>query len=147
MKEAIHCLGPYHEETSLESAPRSLEHFWRREPSRRSSGQEPSRGNNDFNVRYPGIVKALVPMPDETIIDGEVVVLDNDGKPSFNALQNYGSAGAPLHFYIFDLLILEGRDVMGQLLVKRRELLEEHVLPKLAEPIRDSQCWRRNWRT
>jgi bifunctional non-homologous end joining protein LigD len=36
------------------------------------------------------------------------------------------------------LLILEGRDVMGEPLLKRRELLEEHVLPKLAEPIRYS---------
>jgi len=97
-----------------------------------------SRNDNDFNVRYPGIVKALAPMPDETLIDGEVVALDSDGKPSFNMLQNYGSAGAPLHFYIFDLLILKGRDVMGQPLVKRRELLEEHILPKLAEPIRYS---------
>src|SRR5690349_20967941 len=97
-----------------------------------------SRNDNDFNVRYPGIVKALAPMPDETVIDGEVVALDNDGKPSFNTLQNYGSAGAPLHFYIFDLLILKGRDVMGEPLVRRRELLEEHVLPNLAEPIRYS---------
>src|SRR5215831_15733975 len=97
-----------------------------------------SRNDNDFNARYPGIVKALAPMPDETVIDGEVVALDRDGKPSFNTLQNYGSAGAPLHFYIFDLLILKGLDVMGEPLVKRRELLEEHVLPKLAEPIRYS---------
>ena len=73
-----------------------------------------SRNDNDFSVRYPGIVKALALMPDETVIDGEVVALDNDGKPSFNTLQNYGSAGAPLHFYVFDLLILEGRDVMGE---------------------------------
>jgi bifunctional non-homologous end joining protein LigD len=99
-----------------------------------------SRNDNDFNVRYPGIVKALAAMPNETVIDGEVVALDKDGKPSFNTLQNYGSAGAPLHFYIFDLLILEGRDVMGEPLVKRRELLEEHVLPRLAEPIRYSRA-------
>lgn len=97
-----------------------------------------SRNDNDFNVRFPGIVKALAPMPDETVIDGEVVALDRDGKPSFNTLQNYGSAGASLHFYIFDLLILKGRDVMGEPLVKRRELLEEHILPTLAEPIRYS---------
>ena len=97
-----------------------------------------SRNDNDSNVRYPAIVKALAPMPDETVIDGEVVALDSDGKPSFNTLQNYGSAGAPLHFYIFDLLILKGRDVMREPLVRRRELLEEHVLPNLAEPIRYS---------
>src|SRR5215831_17389638 len=42
-----------------------------------------SRNDNDFNTRYPGIVKALAPMPDETVIDGEVVALDENGKPSF----------------------------------------------------------------
>jgi bifunctional non-homologous end joining protein LigD len=77
-------------------------------------------------------------MPDETVIDGEIVALDEEGRPSFNTLQNYGSAGVPLHFFIFDLLILQGRDVMAEPLVKRRELIERHVLPKLADPIRYS---------
>ena len=97
-----------------------------------------SRNDNDFNARYPGIVKALAPMPDQTVIDGEVVALDPDGKPSFNLLQNYGSAGAPLHFFIFDVLVLKGKDVMSEPLIKRRELIEEHALPKLADPIRYS---------
>jgi len=52
----------------------------------------------------------LANLPDETVIDGEVVALDEDGRPSFNSLQNYGSAGAPLHFFIFDVLILKGKD-------------------------------------
>ena len=95
-----------------------------------------SRNDNDFNSRYPGIVKALASMPDETVIDGEVVALDEDGRPSFNTLQNSGSAGVALHFFIFDLLILDGRDVMAEPLLKRRELIEKHVLPKLAEPAR-----------
>ena len=97
-----------------------------------------SRNDNDFNLRYPGIVKALAPMPDETVIDGEVVALDEHGRPSFNTLQNHGSAGVPLHFFIFDLLMLDGRDVMAEPLVKRRELIEKHVLPNLADPIRYS---------
>ena len=49
-----------------------------------------SRNDNDFNGRYPGVVKALGAMSDDTVIDGEVVALDRDGKPSFNLLQNYG---------------------------------------------------------
>jgi ATP-dependent DNA ligase len=97
-----------------------------------------SRNNNDFNSRYPSIVKALAPMPDETVIDGEVVALDSQGRPSFNALQNHGSAGVPLHFFIFDLLVLRGRDVMGEPLMKRRDLIEQRILPHLAEPIRYS---------
>src|ERR1051325_8867976 len=40
-----------------------------------------SRNDNDFNGRYPGIVKALAPMPGETVLDGEVVALDAEGRP------------------------------------------------------------------
>jgi DNA ligase D-like protein (predicted ligase) len=97
-----------------------------------------SRNDNDFNARYPSIAKALVSLPNETVVDGEVVALDAEGKPSFNTLQNLGSSGAPLFYFIFDLLVLSGRDVMGEPLSKRRELLEGKVLPKLAEPIRYS---------
>ena len=43
----------------------------------KSGGQLRSRNDSDFNMRYPGIVKALAPMPDETIIDGEVAALDS----------------------------------------------------------------------
>jgi DNA ligase D-like protein (predicted ligase) len=96
-----------------------------------------SRNDNDFSKRYPGIVKALAKMPDDTVIDGEVVALDADGRPSFNALQNHGG-GVPLHFFIFDVLILNGKDVMGEALTRRRELIEKHVLPTLADPIRYS---------
>src|SRR5512145_2594846 len=40
-----------------------------------------SRNDNDFASRYPSIAKALQAMPDETVIDGEVVALDVEGKP------------------------------------------------------------------
>jgi ATP-dependent DNA ligase len=96
-----------------------------------------SRNDNDFSPRYSSIVKALSPMPDETVIDGEVVALDPEGRPSFNLLQNY-SAGTPIHFFIFDLLVLRGRNVIDEPLEKRRALLESHVFPKLSEPIRYS---------
>jgi ATP-dependent DNA ligase len=97
-----------------------------------------SRNDNDFAIRYPGIVKALAHLPDETVIDGEVVALDDAGKPSFNTLQNFRSGQAPLHFYIFDLVVLKGKDVMGETLETRRGLIETKVLSKLAEPIRYS---------
>jgi len=97
-----------------------------------------SRNDNNFNSRYPAILKALASMPDETVIDGEVVALDEEGRPSFNSLQNYGSPGVSLHFFIFDLLMLHGKEVIAEPLVKRRELIEKHVLPKLADPIRYS---------
>lgn len=97
-----------------------------------------SRNDNDFGVRYRSIVAALADMPDQTVLDGEVVALDEGGRPSFNKLQNFDSARAPLHFFIFDVLILRGKNVMNEPLIKRRELIEEHVLPTLADPIRYS---------
>ena len=54
-----------------------------------------SRNDNDFNVRYPAVVEALTRLPENTVIDGEVVAFDQEGRPSFNALQNYGSALRP----------------------------------------------------
>src|SRR5256885_10194436 len=81
-----------------------------------------SRNDNDFNVRYPSVVKALAKLPDNTVIDGEIVAFDHEGRPSFNALQNYGSAPAPVVFYVFDVLVLSGKDLRREPLQKRREL-------------------------
>ena len=53
-----------------------------------------SRNDNDFSIRYPDVVKGLAKLPDETVIDGEVIALDADGRPSFNILQN--SSAAPV---------------------------------------------------
>ena len=72
------------------------------------------------------------------MLDGEIVALDELGKPSFNTLQNYGTAGAPLHFYAFDVLVFGGRDLMSEPLTERRQILEKHILPKLSEPVRCS---------
>jgi ATP-dependent DNA ligase len=95
-----------------------------------------SRNNKDFNAKYPAVAKALSPLPDETVIDGEVVALDESGRPSFNTLQNHGSANVPIFYYVFDVLVLAGRDVMSEPLLTRRDLLRSHILPKLSEPIR-----------
>ena len=95
-----------------------------------------SRNNNDFNSRYPGVVKGLAKLPDNTVIDGEIVAFDETGRPSFNALQNFGSAAGPVAYYVFDVMILAGRNVMREPLHTRQELLVTKVLPKLAEPVR-----------
>jgi len=100
-----------------------------------------SRNDKDFTARYRDISAALISVPDETVVDGEVVALDKRGRPSFNLLQNYGSSGAHarLVYYVFDVLVLGGKDVMREPLATRRAMLERHVLPELDEPIRYSQ--------
>ena len=95
-----------------------------------------SRNDNDFSVRYPNVLRGLARLPDETVIDGELVALDDDGRPSFNALQNYSSPKTPIIYYVFDVMVLAGRDVKAQALEARRDLLERKVLPKLTEPVR-----------
>jgi DNA ligase D-like protein (predicted ligase) len=97
-----------------------------------------SRNDKDFNPKYPAITKALAAMPDETVIDGEIVALDESGKPSFNALQNNGSGEAQLFYYAFDVMVLEGNDVTNEPLTARRALLQSRVLTRLDEPIRES---------
>jgi bifunctional non-homologous end joining protein LigD len=95
-----------------------------------------SRNDNDFSLRYPAIVRGLASLPNETVIDGEVVALDQDGRQSFSTLQNYGPSGVPLLYYAFDVMILAGRDLTAETLEVRTELLERRVLPRLVEPVR-----------
>jgi bifunctional non-homologous end joining protein LigD len=94
-----------------------------------------SRNDNDFTMRYPAVVRGLANMPDETVVDGEVVAIDEKGRPSFNALQNL-TPGTSIVYFVFDVMVLGGRDVTADTLAKRRELLERKVLPALAEPVR-----------
>lgn len=97
-----------------------------------------SRNDSDFNARYPAVVRALAKLPENSVVDGEIVAFDQEGRPSFNALQNFGSASAPVVYYVFDVMVLSGHNVMREPLQTRRQLLEKRVLPKLAEPIRYS---------
>jgi DNA ligase D-like protein (predicted ligase) len=95
-----------------------------------------SRNDNDFAGKYKAIATALEALPDETVIDGEVVAFDEAGRPSFNRLQNWARSDQPIFFYAFDLLMLKGRDVCAGELEARRQLLIGKVLPLLDEPIR-----------
>jgi ATP-dependent DNA ligase len=82
-----------------------------------------SRRNNSFNRQYPLIVEALAELPENSVVDGEVVALDESGRPDFNLLQNFRSAASRMHYFIFDLLICEGRDLTPLPLIERREIM------------------------
>jgi DNA ligase D-like protein (predicted ligase) len=95
-----------------------------------------SRNDNDFGIRYRGVLRGLAKLPNETVIDGELVALDDAGRPSFNTLQNHGSAPASIIYYVFDVMMLAGHDVTERPLAARQDLLERKVLPTLVEPVR-----------
>ncbi len=88
-----------------------------------------SRNANDWTSRFEPIAEGLARLPArECVVDGEACVVDEHGHPSFGALQRWlaGDGGeARLGFAAFDLLWLDGRDLRGEPLERRRELLEK----------------------
>jgi bifunctional non-homologous end joining protein LigD len=68
-------------------------------------------------------------LPDETVTDGELVALDQEGKPNFNLLQNFRSAESHIIYYAFDILIHGGQDLRQLPLSKRRAILATAIKP------------------
>jgi bifunctional non-homologous end joining protein LigD len=103
-----------------------------------------SRRGNNLNKQFAPVAEALQQCvkADTAIIDGEVVALDENGKPSFQHLQNFtgfgtkpalkGVAPPPLNFFAFDLLYLNGYDLRKAALIDRRQLLASILLPNEA---------------
>src|SRR6185437_2617645 len=88
-----------------------------------------SRNDKDLSPMYPGIVAAAQTLgADRVVLDGEIVALDESGRPAFQALQHRGST--PNHrivLYAFDVLHVNGRDLTGESIDKRRALLSKLV--------------------
>jgi bifunctional non-homologous end joining protein LigD len=82
-----------------------------------------SRNDKSFNQKFHSIVEALEKMDVNAVVDGEVVAIDEDGKPSFQLLQNYLEEELNLVYYIFDLLWLNGEDLRDLPLIERKEKL------------------------
>ena len=83
-----------------------------------------SRRRKFFDHHYPLIVEALAELPEGTVLDGEIVALDDSGRPDFNLLQNFRSEAQHIHYFIFDLLIFQDRDLTKLPLSQRRKLLK-----------------------
>ena len=81
-----------------------------------------------LNRQFPYIVEALVDLPEGTVVDGELVALDDSGRPDFNLLQNFRAEASRIHYYIFDLLRWKDRDLTHVPLVERRALLKSVVV-------------------
>jgi len=83
-----------------------------------------SRNGKSLNKKFPYIVEALRDLPPDTIIDGELVALDESGRPEFNRLQNYSGASPTIRYFVFDVILLKGRDLTKLQLSERRKLLD-----------------------
>jgi bifunctional non-homologous end joining protein LigD len=84
-----------------------------------------SRKQLSFNERYQPVVTALGQLGHEAVLDGEIVVLDGEGKPRFQLLQNYEKTReGQLVYYVFDLLYLDGRDLRSLPLSRRKKILQ-----------------------
>lgn len=89
-----------------------------------------SRNGNSFNQTYPLIVQAISNIPADCIIDGEIVVLNDEGKPSFQFLQHYSeNQFRPIQYQVFDLLEYDGENLMELPLVERKKRLKQ-VIPE-----------------
>lgn len=94
-----------------------------------SSVQLYSRNNLSFTTRFAPIAQALAAVRRDSVYDGEVVVLDDQGRSSFQLLQNFNETGAgDIHYFIFDLLYLDGRDLRSLPLIERKNILQT-VIP------------------
>jgi bifunctional non-homologous end joining protein LigD len=83
-----------------------------------------SRNGNDLTERFAVVARALehAARSPNCVVDGEVCALDEQGRPSFSAMQQ-GKPGTPLVYEVFDVLEIDGRPALDRPLAERRELL------------------------
>ena len=86
-----------------------------------------SRSAKDYTTRYPLITEALRSLGHDAVIDGEVVVFNEEGMPDFDALQLYNGHDTPITYCVFDLLWLDGYDLMALSLETRKGMLQKLV--------------------
>jgi bifunctional non-homologous end joining protein LigD len=87
-----------------------------------------SRNLKAFTEKYDPVTKALTELPYDAVFDGEIVAIDEKGLTNFQLLQNWQNAPVTLHYYIFDLLWLDGYDLTALPLSTRKAILQQ-VLP------------------
>ena len=100
-----------------------------------------SRSAKDYTTRYPPVTQALHKLGHDAVIDGEIVVFNEKGMPDFDALQLFNGHNTPISYCVFDLLWLDGYDLMGLPLETRKQMLadlvEGHPIFRLSEGFDD----------
>ncbi len=89
-----------------------------------------SRNDKSFNEKFYAVTKAVKEWNINAIVDGEIVVIGDNGLSNFGALQNWRSeADGELFFYVFDIIWYEGKDLSNLPLTERKEILKS-IVPK-----------------
>ena len=99
-----------------------------------------SRNGLIFNNTYPLVANELKKIKHDAILDGEIVVLNEEGGSDFQKLQHYEeNTQSPLCYYVFDLLELNGKDTCDLTLIERKKLLhaliKKHAVIKYSDHI------------
>ncbi len=85
-----------------------------------------SRNGLSFAEKFSVIAEAVQTIKHDVVLDGEIVVLDENGNPSFQKLQHYeDNHDLPIVYYVFDLLFLDKKDIRHLPLLQRKELLKD----------------------
>jgi len=85
-----------------------------------------SRNAVSFEEKYPKIYNALRSIKTKMVLDGEIVVFDENGNPDFQKLQYYSHyEHLPMYYYVFDILQYKGKEVMNLPLLERKALLKK----------------------
>jgi bifunctional non-homologous end joining protein LigD len=93
-----------------------------------------SRRSKDWTAEFPAVARAVAKLPARrAVLDGEVAVVLPDGRTSFQALQN-ARGSSDLVYFVFDLLALDGEDLMAQPLEQRKARLAALVTPARGKP-------------
>ncbi len=86
-----------------------------------------SRNGKDWTDRFAMIAEDLHHLPGDIVLDGEIVVLDPEGRSSFQLLQRrlQGNPTGPLVYYVFDLLFCDAVDMREiELIARKRQLAD-----------------------
>lgn len=87
-----------------------------------------SRNNKSFNEKFYPVYNALQELHINAVLDGEIVVITDVGISSFGHLQNWRSeADGELVYYVFDILWLNGYNLMDLPLAQRRQILHQTI--------------------
>ena len=87
-----------------------------------------SRNGITFENSYPIIVQELKKIKDNVVLDGEIVVLNDEGHPDFQLLQHYeNNTHRPINYCVFDILSVNGYNTCELPLIKRKELLKDVI--------------------